>query len=213
MARRYGVFVRAYNISPEQIRYARDRAWKEGLAGRVEFIEEDYRCIKGSFDAFISLGMLEHVGTGNYATLGDVIARSLERGRGRGLLHFIGRDQPRPLNAWIRKRIFPGAYPPTLSEAIAGVLESAGLSVVHVENLRGHYARTLAHWRARFDESAEAITKLYDKEFTRAWRLYLAGSEAAFRTGWLQLFQVVFAPGGSQYALSSRDPGESREDL
>jgi cyclopropane-fatty-acyl-phospholipid synthase len=32
------------------------------------------------------------------------------------------------------------------------------------------------------------------EEFCRTWELYLAGSEAAFRTGWMQLFQVVFAP-------------------
>jgi cyclopropane-fatty-acyl-phospholipid synthase len=34
----------------------------------------------------------------------------------------------------------------------------------------------------------------YGEPFTRAWDLYLAGSQAAFATGWMQLFQVVFAP-------------------
>jgi cyclopropane-fatty-acyl-phospholipid synthase len=29
------------------------------------------------------------------------------------------------------------------------------------------------------------------------WRLYLCGSVASFTTGSLQLFQVLFAPGGS----------------
>ena len=59
--------------------------------------------------------MLEHVGLSEYPTFGSVIDRSIGP-NGRGLLHFIGRDRPSPLNPWIRKRIFPGAYPPTLSE-------------------------------------------------------------------------------------------------
>ena len=32
-----------------------------------------------------------------------------------------------------------------------------------------------------------------DQEFVRAYRLYLAGSIAAFKAGELQLYQVVFA--------------------
>jgi cyclopropane-fatty-acyl-phospholipid synthase len=43
-----------------------------------------------------------------------------------------------------------------------------------------------------------AIEGEFGAPFYRAWRLYLAGSEAAFRTGWLQLFQVVFAPTGGR---------------
>jgi len=38
---------------------------------------------------------------------------------------------------------------------------------------------------------------MFDEKFVRMWRLYLAGSIAAFSTGSLQLFQVVFAPGES----------------
>jgi cyclopropane-fatty-acyl-phospholipid synthase len=193
MARRYGVEVRAWNVSKEQVRYARERAAREGLARQVEFVEDDYRAITGRFDAFVSLGMLEHVGPENYAALGAVIDDCLDPERGRGLLHFIGRTRGRALSRWVRRRIFPGAYAPTLSEAVAGVLEPWNLSVIHIENLREHYARTLAHWRARFDRSADVVDACHGEEFTRAWRLYLAGSEAAFRTGSLHLFQVLFA--------------------
>ena len=199
MARRYGVTVQAFNLSSEQIAYARRRAAEEGMADRVEFVEDDYRSVRGTCDAFVSVGMLEHVGVENYPALGAVIDRSLDPEHGRGLLHFIGRDQPRPFNNWIRRRIFPGAYPPALGEAISGVLEPARVSVVHVENLRNDYARTLAHWRERFERSAEVVTERYGGEFTRAWRLYLAGSEAAFRGGSLQLFQVLFARAGSEH--------------
>jgi cyclopropane-fatty-acyl-phospholipid synthase len=207
MARRYGVSVKAYNVSNTQLLHARQRAAREGLAERVEFVEGDYRQVSGRFDAFVSVGMLEHVGTRDYGTLGSIIDRCLDGRRGRGLLHFIGRDRPQPLNAWIRKRIFPGAYPPTLAEVITGVLMPARVSVTDVENLRPHYARTLSHWRARFEKAEEIVCGRYGSEFARAWRLYLAGSEAAFRTGQLQLFQVVFARSESD-AVWERAPLE-----
>jgi cyclopropane-fatty-acyl-phospholipid synthase len=196
MARHYGVTVRAYNCSREQIAYARARAAREGLQGRVTFVEDDYRAIEGAADVFVSVGMLEHVGLADYPTLGRVIARTLTVD-GRAFLHFIGRNSPAPLNAWIRRRIFPGAYAPTLGEVCQGVLEPQGFSLLDVENLRLHYALTLDHWRRRFEEAVDDVRALFDEPFVRAWRLYLAGSQASFRTGALQLFQIVFARGTS----------------
>jgi cyclopropane-fatty-acyl-phospholipid synthase len=194
MARHYGARVKAFNISRAQLRYARGRAAREGLTDRVEFIEDDYRNVTGTFDAFVSIGMVEHVGRAQYRSLATTIARTLKRPDGRGLLHFIGRDRPRPLNAWIRRRIFPGAYPPTLKEVHDRVLEPADLSIVDVENLRVHYAHTLLHWRGRYEQAEREVRAAFGDEFWRAWHLYLAGAEAAFLAGWLQLFQVVFAP-------------------
>ncbi|MGB9402805.1 MAG: cyclopropane-fatty-acyl-phospholipid synthase family protein, partial [Candidatus Acidiferrales bacterium] len=100
MAKHYGVTVKAFNISNEQILFARERAKAEGLSHRVEFIEDDYRNISGGFDAFVSVGMLEHVGAENYEKLGRVIHRTIGDS-GRGLLHFIGRNQVRPFSPWI----------------------------------------------------------------------------------------------------------------
>jgi cyclopropane-fatty-acyl-phospholipid synthase len=204
MAREYGVTVRALNISSAQVAFARARARQLGLADSVEFVEDDYRNISGSYDVFVSVGMLEHVGLADFPTFGRVIDRSLTD-EGRGLLHFIGRDQPTPLNPWIRKRIFPGAYPPTLGEVFDGVLEPPNLSACDIENLRLHYAKTLDHWRQRFEASADQVSRMFDESFVRAWRLYLAGSQAAFSTGWMQLFQVVFSRGGGPPVSWTRD--------
>jgi cyclopropane-fatty-acyl-phospholipid synthase len=206
MASRYGVHVRAFNISAEQIAYARSRANREGLSGRVEFVEDDYRNMSGSYDALVSIGMLEHVGTPDYPRFGRVIDRVLTP-RGRALLHFIGRDRPSPLNPWIRKRIFPGAYAPALREVFELVLEPHGFSVLDVENLRLHYARTLEHWRTRFGDAADRVSAMFDDRFVRAWDLYLAGSQAAFTTGCMQLFQVVVARGDNNAVPWTRVSG------
>ncbi len=219
MARQYGVRVTAFNISQEQIQVARDRARKEGLERQVEFIEDDYRNIStqgtGRYDAFVSVGMLEHLGVENYETLGQVIHRTIGDS-GRGLLHFIGRKQPRAFSPWIRKRIFPGAYAPSLGESL-GVLEPWDYAVLDVENLRMHYARTLECWLRRYENAWETVRRMFGEEFARAWRLYLAGSIAAFRAGNLQLFQIVFAgaqcrqlPWTRAYLYSDENDGKNQ---
>ena len=191
MARRHGVRVTAFNISHEQVCYARDQAKHQGLGSQVEFVEDDYRNAHGRYDAFVSVGMLEHVGPENYEILGRVIDRCLS-GHGRGLIHSIGRPQALPMNRWIERRIFPGSYCPTLSE-MARLLEPWHLSVLDVENLRLHYARTLEHWLERYEKNVDQVRARFDERFVRSWRLYLAGSIAAFLSGSFQLFQMVFA--------------------
>lgn len=203
MARHCGVHVRAFNLSRQQVEYARRRAAREGLSSAVEFIEDDYRNVRGRFDAFVSIGMLEHVGARRYAELGRLLEQWLGA-TGRGLLHFIGRSRRDALSPWIRSRIFPGAYVPTLGEALP-LLEQGDYAVTDVENLRRHYARTLACWRERFEANWSDAAQMFDQEFLRAWRLYLAGSQAAFETGNLQLYQVLFAGRACRSRLWTRE--------
>ncbi len=181
MARHYGAQVKAYNISSEQIALARQRAREEGLDGQVEFIEDDYRNVRGEFDAFVSVGMLEHVGTYHYQELGAVIDRSLKPS-GRGLIHTIGLNYPRPMDAWTERHIFPGANPPSLAQMMQ-IFEPFDFSVLDVENLRLHYAKTLGHWLQRYEDNVDRVAEMFDPAFVRAWRLYLAGSLTAFKTG------------------------------
>ncbi len=190
MAARFGVQVRAYNISHEQIAYAKEAAGRAGLTGMVEFVEDDYRNIYGTCDAFVSVGMLEHVGIENYRKLGAVINRCLTP-TGRGLIHTIGRHRSMPFNRWLGTQIFPGAEFPTLRDMM-DVFEPYDFLVLDVENLRLHYALTLRHWLARFERVSGQVANMFDERFVRAWRFYLASSIPAFSCGWVQLFQVVF---------------------
>ncbi|MFQ6004948.1 MAG: class I SAM-dependent methyltransferase [Woeseia sp.] len=202
MAEHYGVKVKAYNNSHEQVAYARKKAAARGLDDRVEFVEDDYRTISDECDVFVSIGMLEHVGRRNYHALGRLIDRCLKR-NGVGLIHSIGRSHPRPVDPWITKRIFPGGYVPSLGE-ITSIFEPHRFSVVDVENLRLHYARTCRDWLQNFEKVSDQVADMYNEEFMRAWRLYLAGSSAAFQSGTLQLYQVLFAPHGNNDVPWSR---------
>ena len=203
MARNYGVSVRAFNISRSQLALARERLKREGFEGQVEYVEDDYRNIQGECDAFVSVGMLEHVGTRHYPDLGRTMDRCLAPD-GRGLIHTIGSDRPGPMNSWIERRIFPGAYPPALEE-LTPMFGSHGFTVLDVENLRPHYAKTLAQWLERFEAARDRISGMSDGQFIRSWRFYLASSQSAFAAGHLQLYQVLFARRGASDIPWSRE--------
>ena len=133
-------------------------------------------------DRVLSVAMFEAVGLAHYRRFFEVVRRSLKED-GVALVHSIGRFKgPGSTNAWLAKYIFPGGYSPALSEVIPAV-ERSGLLVTDIEILRGHYARTLAHWRQRFAANRDAIASLYDERFCRMFEFYLAGCELAFRRG------------------------------
>ncbi len=190
MARRFGARVRAFNVSLEQVSWAREQAEKQGVASRVEFVLDDYRNAAGRYDALASVGMLEHVGPAHYEELGRVIARTLAP-EGLGLIHTIGRSRPQPLNRWVATRVFPNAHPPSLSEMMR-IFEPQDFAVLDVENLRLHYERTATEWLARYQRNRRLIAERVPEETARGFELYLAGTVAAFRCAWMCLYQVVF---------------------
>ena len=51
-----GCKIRAYNLSVEQLKYARDKAKRHGVDHLVQFIEADYRSATGPVDKVVSIG-------------------------------------------------------------------------------------------------------------------------------------------------------------
>ena len=96
------------------------------------------------------------------------------------------------MSPWFLKRMFPGSYPPTIKEMMA-IFEPWEFTVLDVENLRLHYAKTCEQWLARFEQNLSRIREMFDEVFIRAWRLYLSGCVGNFTIGALQLFQIVFS--------------------
>ena len=192
-AKKYGVKVAAYNISSEQIDYARRLAEEEEVEDLVTFFDDDYRNARGTYDKFISIGMLEHVGKENYGNFSDIIKSTLKEG-GRGIVHFIGKISAKKSDAWISKYIFPGEYTPVLSDILLP-FEKRGLVVRDVENMRLHYAKTLDQWTERFESSSDEVREMFDENFVRMWRFYLNASSVSFKYGGLSLYQIVFTNG------------------
>ena len=188
LARDHGARVTGVTLSQNQVETARRRAEAAGLSDRVEFRLADYRKLDESFDRIVSVGMLEHVGLPQYDTyfakVHDLLAPD-----GVALIHTIGQvAPPRPTSDWLAKYIFPGGYVPSLSE-LAPPIERAALWATDIEVLRGHYARTLNHWRQRFEAALPQVRAMNGERFIRMWRFYLVACEATFAQARQGVFQ------------------------
>jgi cyclopropane-fatty-acyl-phospholipid synthase len=192
-AQNYGITGMGNTLSKNQYAYASRKIREAGLKDRVRVVLQDYRQIGGKFDKVVSVGMFEHVGKKFIPVFIRKVSEVLRPG-GLGLLHTIGRDAPSIGDPWTLNHIFPGGYLPTLSE-ITRALGRAGFTVLDVENLRIHYAKTLERWAENFERNVDTVREMFDDAFVRRWRLFLNSSAAGFRYGQSRLFQVLFSNG------------------
>lgn len=187
-----GAQVTSLNVSTEQIKIAEERVKTAGLEDRVEFICLDYNEFEGDFDRVVSIGMMEHVGHGNFGAYFNKI-RDCLKPDGYAMIHSIGRSSPPGVTGpFLSKYIFPGGYCPSLSETFADI-EKTGLWVCDNEILRLHYYYTIRDWRLKFEANRDKIKALYDERFCRMWEFYLSGCEMNFLHGRLMVFQLVLS--------------------
>ena len=192
LARDYDVHVTGITLSENQLATAQARARTQGLADKVTFRLQDYRHVDETFDRIVSVGMLEHVGIPNYDTYFATVSRLLADD-GVALIHSIGRSAPPAAHsAWLNKYIFPGGYVPSLSE-LAGPMERADLWQTDIEIWRLHYAKTLRHWRERFEAHSDQLRQSYDQRFIAMFRWYFAICIAAFEQQMQGVYQLQLA--------------------
>jgi cyclopropane-fatty-acyl-phospholipid synthase len=195
-ARHHGVDVTGVTLSTAQAELARARASEAGLADRVRIELRDYRELREpeSYDAIVSVGMSEHVGTGRLPEYFQTVARLLRPG-GIFLNHAIG-EGVRPRHhrgpSFIDRHVFPDSAIPPVRDVVTAA-EHAGFEVRDVENLREHYALTLRHWVRRLEAAHARVRRYVDEATYRTWRLYLAGSARGFNRGQLAIYQVLLA--------------------
>ncbi len=192
-AANYGVRGLGITLSRQQCEYAGRKIEKLGLQDRIEVVFEDYRDLAGSFDKIVSIGMFEHVGKHYIPVFMKKVSELLKPG-GLGLLHTIGKEIESPTDPWTLRYIFPGGYLPNLPE-ITSHMGKSGLSVLDVENLRLHYARTLDLWAQNFEANVAKARAMFDDSFVRMWRLYLNASSTGFKYAQIRLYQLLFSNG------------------
>ena len=190
-----GAQVSSITLSVEQMQLARQRVAAAGLGDLVDVRVQDYREVTGSFDAIVSVEMIEAVGEKYWPEFFVAIDRLLAPG-GAVSIQAITMAHDRLLATrrsygWIQKYIFPGGLIPSLRAIDDTVGTHTTLRVVQQRELRAHYARTLRLWRTRFlDAYPQLRTQGFDETFSRMWEFYLAYSEAGFRSGYLGVSQL-----------------------
>lgn len=204
-AEKYGVKVTGITVSKEQIELGQKRC--KGLP--VEFILEDYRDHRGSYDHIVSLGMFEHVGNKNYRTFFEAVRRLLKED-GLFLLHTIGHNRKTSgVDPWIEKYIFPNGIIPQSSKVTKAF---EGLFVMEDwHNFGSDYDSTLLAWHDRFEKAWPQLSQItgangkkkYSDRFYRMWRYYLLACAGAFRARNNQLWQIVLSPRGLKGGYTS----------
>lgn len=153
----------------------------------------DFRNLPNSglqFDAAVSVGMVEHVGRGNYEIFLNCVKSILKPG-GVFLLHYISALKEYPGDAWIKKYIFPGGVIPSLREMV-NIAADLRFYTLDVESLRRHYNKTLLCWNQNFQKARTTVVDKFDEEFARMWELYLCACAATFQNGIINLHQILF---------------------
>lgn len=192
----YGVKGVGITLSEEQYRQFSEEIRNQHMEDRLEVKLMDYRDLEKSglsFDRVVSVGMLEHVGRGNYECFLQNAAAVLKP-EGLFLLHYISAQEEHPGDPWIKKYIFPGGTVPSLREII-DLMPEYRFYTLDVESLRRHYTQTLLCWRENFLKHRKEIAEKYGEEFTRMWELYLASCAATFHNGVIDLHQILVSKG------------------
>ena len=191
-----GCHVTSVTVSQAQHDLATQRVRAAGLEDKVSIELRDYRDISGTYDAIVSIEMLEAVGAEYYRDYFQACDRALKPGGSMSIQvitfpHDAYEAQLRGAN-WIQRYIFPGGVLPSLT-AIESSLAQTQLLLTGVQDIRDSYATTLRLWRERFFDQIEAVrAQGFDDRFIRMWDYYLSISEAGFRTGMTQDLQIAF---------------------
>lgn len=189
-----GARVTSVTISAEQRELAERRIAAAGVSDRAKVLLCDYRQVSGSYDAIVSVEMLEAVGLEYWPTFFASVDRLLRPG-GRIGLQVITMPHDRMLATsesytWIHKYVFPGGMLPSVRAIEKAVTDNTGLRITERRTLGVDYAHTLRLWRERFLANWEEIRcGGFDETFRRMWEFYLAYSEAGFRSSYLDDWQ------------------------
>ena len=192
-----GAHVTTITISQEQAALARKRFAEAGpeVESRIDLQLIDYREVRGTYDAIVSVEMIEAVGDEYWPVYFSTIDEHLAPGGRVSIQAITMADHryhaTRNSYGWIQKYIFPGGLLPSLEAIDRTLARHTTLAVIERRPLGRHYARTLRMWRDRFDENWSAINaKGFDETFRRMWEFYLAYCEAGFSTGYIDVVQM-----------------------
>lgn len=192
-AARRGVRALGVTLSGQQAAWAQAAIEAEGLDELARVRHLDYRDAPGrDYDAISSIGLTEHIGVRSYPGYFALLRDRLRPG-GRLLNHCITRpsnDSSARPGSFIDRYVFPDGEL-TGSGRIITTAQDAGLEVRHEENLREHYALTLAGWCANLVAHWDECIAEVGEASARVWGLYMAASRLAFERNEIQLHQVL----------------------
>ncbi|WP_147201216.1 SAM-dependent methyltransferase, partial [Pseudonocardia asaccharolytica] len=192
-AAEHGVRALGVTLSRGQAEWAQAEIERRGLERLAEVRHLDYRDVaETDFDAVSSIGLTEHIGREKLPSYFRFLQSKL-RPEGRLLNHCITHPwtvRQRNVDPFIGRYVFPDGQLVSVGHLVT-VMNDAGLEIRHEENLREHYAATLAAWGANLEERWTAAVAEVGMARARVWRLYMAASRLGFERDNIQLHQML----------------------
>jgi cyclopropane-fatty-acyl-phospholipid synthase len=198
-AKTYDAHVVGLTISQQQCDFARRRIEAAGLSDKVDIRFQDYRDECGQYDRIVSIEMIEAVGEQFWPNYFSQLRDRLLPGGLAGIQAITIQDRffqtYRREVDFIQRYVFPGGMLPS-PQILKTLGERFGVPVIRERIFGQDYAKTLATWRSNFRAAWPDLTPMgFDDRFRRLWEYYLAYCEAGFRSGNIDVRQVVFAKG------------------
>ena len=195
-AKNLGCRVHAVTISKGQHQYVHELIKERGLEDRISVILDDYRNLRGQFDALVSIEMLEAVGHKYHPDFFSAVDRLLRPG-GLACIQTITIVDQRyetycKTRDWISTYIFPGGLLPSLDRITRVLAGHTTLAIAGIRDIGPHYGPTLAAWKRRFQENWKEIKTMgFDEDFRRTWEYYFSICEAGFKQRHIRDLQIV----------------------
>jgi cyclopropane-fatty-acyl-phospholipid synthase len=182
---RHDCTVTGITLSREQLDWANRRM--QAYTGDSKALLTDYRDTRGSYDAIVSIEMLEAVGETHWPTYFSTLYERLKPGAAAVIqVITIDRERYRHYHRhtdFIQRYVFPGGMLP-MNDTVHEQATAAGLTVDHQQMFGADYARTLADWRRNFTAAWPHIqARGFDEYFRRLWDYYLCYCETGFLSG------------------------------
>ncbi|OUW62655.1 MAG: hypothetical protein CBD58_01550 [bacterium TMED198] len=197
-AKKYGCSVTTTTISDAQYKFALQRIKDEGLTDKVRLLKEDYRKLSGKFNKVVSIEMIEAVGH-EFVPLYFKKVSSLLKNDGLFAMQGItyndqNFDVYKKSVDFIKKYIFPGSCLISIAQVAETIKTDTDLSLVDLEDITVHYARTLKAWRLKFLKELDKVKKIgFSNEFINIWEFYFVYCEAGFLERNIGDYQFVFS--------------------
>lgn len=190
-AERKACHVFGKTLSKKQLAYCRDLVNQHGFEKLITISHEDFTKVgeTDTYDAAVMIEALEHVGKENLEVFLKRIHGVLQK-ESPFYLQFTGRYQPKSVDAWTLKYVFPGGHLPSKSEFL-GAAQGAGFVVEKFEDHTDDYIKTMKAWIEAIENHQDDIVKKFDEKFFRLWKLWTHGALVNFEIGDMSLFRVL----------------------
>ncbi|KAL5527065.1 hypothetical protein ACEPAG_5856 [Sanghuangporus baumii] len=212
-ARSFGCEVDTLTLSKEQKSLAEERIKEAGLEGRIRVHLMDYRELppefEKAFDAFVSIEMVEHVGTKHYNTYFSIIDWALKPDNATVVVTSSTFPESRfsayQPEDFIRRYMWPNSCLPSATALVTAAHSASQgrFTLQGVENHAAHYPRTLREWGRRLEKNLtqDLIARDFPalknnraefEAFKRKWQYLYAYAGAGMAKGYITCHMLTF---------------------